>query len=258
MVAFESIEMRPLASVCVLLVAASLGACVAQPAASPTVTATATTTPGASSEPTTTPPVAAGVPGAIEGKISYPSDFIPPLRIYAIEVAAPGRYRVVSTEQTQQIYRLAGLPPGDYRVFALSYTQGSTSAFGAGYTKAVPCGLGTACTDHTPLVVQVKAATVSDKIDMTDWYAPPGTFPAVPTGREPFAAGDNVIVSNPYADEVNARSAGTTRGAVVGTFPNGTPLTIVSGPTSSDGYDWYVVPRGAGNAYVAGFALRKR
>lgn len=110
--------------------------------------------------------------------------------------------------------------------------------------------------------MQVRSSAVADGVDVRDWYAPPGTFPKPPTGREPFKSGDQVIVDNPQADEVNARDAATLRGKILRTIPNGTQLTIQGEPTSADGYDWYptqIFPDpDVKLAFIAGFALRKR
>jgi hypothetical protein len=205
----------------------------------------------------------AGIPGAITGKLGYPSDFIPPLRIYAIDTTAPGRYRVIHTAQNQQTYQIAGVAPGTYSVYASAYSlAGLPDVLGGAYTKAVACGLNAGCTDHTPVAVQVRPGAVADGVDVRDWYAPPGTYPSPPTGREPFNPGDQVVVDNPQADEVNARDAATVRGNILRTIPNGTQLTIQGAPMTADGYDWYptqIAPNpDVKLAFVAGFALRKR
>jgi hypothetical protein len=253
--------MRSLRHSCALVLLAVIAAgCTAlQPEATPAATASATPAATPSETPIATPPIAAGVPGAIEGHLAYPSAYVPPLRVYAIDVAAPARYRVVTTLQNQQIYLIANLPPGEYRVFGVT-ADSTTGAFGGAYTRAVGCGLGPSCTDHTPLAVQVKAATVTDKVDVTDWYAPAATYPAIPTGREPFKPGDRVVVDNPYADGVNAREKAGLGARIVRTLPNGTELAVERAVASVDGYDWYAVSPepDVPLAYVAGFALRRK
>ena len=247
---------------CLAVVAASCAA--AQPSPTLTPTPTAATTPSAPSVTSpVTPPVPPGAPGAIAGRLSYPSEFIPPLRIYAIDPAAPGRYRVLHTAQNQQTYQIAGVAPGTYSVFAIAYSLAAQlDAFNGAYTRAVACGLSAGCTDHTPIAVQVRPGVVADGVDLRDWYAPPGTYPRPPTDREPFKSGDQVVVDNPQADEVNARDAASFRGKILRALPNGTQLTIQGGPVTADGYDWYptqIAPdQDIKNAFVAGFALRRR
>ena len=245
---------------CVAVVAAGCTAAQVAPTPTPTQIASASPTPGA---PSITQPVtsaaAPGIPGAITGQLGYPSDFIPPLRIYAIDSTAPGRYRVLHIAQNQQTYVIAGVAPGTYFVYASAYSlSGPTEVLGGAYTKAVACGLSAACADHAPIAVQVRPGAVADGVDVRDWYAPPGTYPSPPTGREPFKSGDQVVVDNPQADEVNARDAATVRGKILRTIPNGTQLTIQGGPVTADGYDWYPTQIVPDPVFVAGFALRKR
>jgi hypothetical protein len=202
------------------------------------------------------------IAGAITGKLGYPSEVIPALRIYAIDLAAPGHYRVIHTTPNQRTYQIAGVAPGTYAVYASAYSPGQPDALGGAYTKAVACGLGAGCTDHTPIPVQVRSGAVADGVDVRDWYALPGTYPKPPSDREPLKSGDVVIVDNPQADEVNARDTPTLGGKILRAIPNGTQLTIQGGPTTADGYDWYptqIVPdQDVKNAFIAGFALRKR
>lgn len=251
-------------ALCLAVVAAGCGPAQSSPPPTPTTSAATAATPTPSTQVTTAPtsPAAPAAAGAITGKLGYPSEGIPPLRIYAIDQSAPGRYRVLHTAQNQLTYLMAGVAPGTYLVFASAYSLGGPDALGGAYTKAVACGLGAGCTDHMPLAVQVRPGAVADGVDVRDWYAPPGTYPRPPTGREPFKAGDQVVVDNPQADEVNARDAANLRGKILRAIPNGTPLTIQGGPVSADGYDWYptqIAPDpDVKLAFVAGFALRKR
>lgn len=246
---------------CVAVVA--VGCTAAQPVPTPSPSATANPTPNAPLvTPPATSPAAPGIAGAITGKLGYPSDFIPALRIYAIDAIAPGRYRVVHTAQNQQSYQIAGVAPGTYFVYASAYSLVQPDTLGGAYTKAVPCGLNAGCNDHTPIAVQVRPGAVADGVDVRDWNAPPGSYPKPPTDREPFKSGDQVVVDNPQADEVNARDAASLGGKILRTIPNGTQLTIQGGPMTADGYDWYptqIVPDpDVKLAFVAGFALRKR
>jgi hypothetical protein len=81
----------------------------------------------------------------------------------------------VTTEDGQSEYELS-VAPGDYFVVAYKL-DGNLSA---GYSQAVPCGLLNTCTDHSLIPVHVEAGQTVEGIDPQDWYAPPGTFPAMP------------------------------------------------------------------------------
>jgi hypothetical protein len=119
--------------------------------------------------------------GSISGALSYPSEFIPPLRVVAIDVAT-AKYYFVDTVQGQDAYQIGNLPIGIYHVVA--YTLGGTglpSQLPAGYSMAVQCGLQSGCDDHSLIDVPVNAGQVTPNIDPTDWYAPEGVFPPDPS-----------------------------------------------------------------------------
>ena len=140
---------------------------------------------------TVTPPPSPTVPatGRIAGKLSYPSEFIPPLRVVAFSLT-DGRAYYVDTAMNQLEYSLE-VPVGTYYVVSYlhvgtpgqtgqvdSYTLGG-GPFAGGYTAMVPCGLSVDCEDHSLLPVTVIGGdTVT--ADPGDWYAPEGTFPSMP------------------------------------------------------------------------------
>lgn len=117
-----------------------------------------------------------GTGGTIHGAVNYPSDHVPPLLVYAIDTATGTGY-YVATAADQRTFTMVGLPPGTYHV--LARTQGSP-VLRAGYTAAVLCGLTVECTDHTLLPVTVTAGAATGGVDVFDWYAPEGAFPAEP------------------------------------------------------------------------------
>ena len=114
-------------------------------------------------------------PGSISGALSYPSEFIPPLRVAAFSVDGYN-YRYVDTMQNQATYQITGLAPGKYHVVA--YVM--DGSYAGGYTFAVPCGLSFECADHSLIDVTVNAGEDTPGIDPADWYAPEGTFPPMP------------------------------------------------------------------------------
>ena len=115
------------------------------------------------------------VPGSVSGALSYPSEFIPPLRVVAFNVNGLN-YRYVDTMQDQATYQITGLAPGVYHVVAY-IMDGS---YAGGYTFAVPCGLSVDCADHSLIDVIVEAGKDTPDINPADWYAPEGTFPPMP------------------------------------------------------------------------------
>jgi len=114
--------------------------------------------------------------GSISGMLSYPSEFIPPQRIVATNLAT-GQIFYVDTALDARSYRIANLPPGAYYVVA--YVADPPLA--SGYSQFVICGLSVDCTDHNLVEVIVKPGQETTGIDPGDWYAPQGTFPPDPT-----------------------------------------------------------------------------
>jgi hypothetical protein len=137
--------------------------------------------------------------GEIAGQLGYPSEFLPPLTVYAIPVAsiyagsraAPACYAVTQVVVNQAKFHILGVPAGDYYVLAawlpaIVATSASPSLlypdrFGGAYTQAVLCGLLNQCIDHSLVLVTVRARETTSGIQVTDWYAPPGTFPNTPS-----------------------------------------------------------------------------
>ena len=113
--------------------------------------------------------------GSISGSLSYPSEFIPPLRIFAFQVGTQNYY-YVDTLENQNTYQFDDLPSGYYEIVA--YTLNGMLA--GGYTQAVPCGLSVDCTNHELLEVPVNIGQTATGIDPADWYAPEGAFPPAP------------------------------------------------------------------------------
>jgi hypothetical protein len=127
--------------------------------------------------PTVPPVPTVPATGSISGHLSYPSDFLPPMRVVAFEAANIQNYSYVDTLQDQPEYTIPGLPAGVYHV--VSYRIDSAILAG-GYTQMVPCGLKVGCDDHSFIDVTVTSGQTTTGIDPGDWYADAGTFPPMP------------------------------------------------------------------------------
>lgn len=120
--------------------------------------------------------------GTIAGKLSYPSSFIPSMRV-AFFSMTDGSISYTDLAFNQGTYQM-DLPEGIYHVVAYPYDPSNPNAkteigLAGGYTAAVPCGLSVDCIDHSLLDVTVVAGqTVT--ADPGDWYAPQGSFPPMP------------------------------------------------------------------------------
>lgn len=127
--------------------------------------------------------------GTITGKLSYPSEFLPPIRVVLFSLTN-GKAYFVDTAKGQGEFSI-DVPAGTYYLVSYpyegiagntgqmdSYTLGGGS-FAGGYTQMVPWGLAYGCDDHTLLPITVtEGQTIT--ADPGDWYAPEGTFPPMP------------------------------------------------------------------------------
>lgn len=185
------------------------GQVAAPPTSSPTPTsATASPAPTASPRPTLSPspsPTAAPA-GAITGRFGYPSDFIPPVTVYAISttdqrvwysVDFPGYGNpprpTAQPGTTPGTYTISGVAPGAYWVVAYrNDATGPMTGPDPGYYSAaaacmrIPNSGG--CPDQRLIPVTVVAGQTASGIDIVSWGAPLSgppspTFPPRPTPR---------------------------------------------------------------------------
>jgi hypothetical protein len=143
----------------------------------PTVTCLICPTSEPTSEPTPTalPPTETPAPtatiqaaGSVSGRLGYPSEMIPPLRVVAFNILT-GEYYWQNTVLNQMNYRFDELPVGTYHVLAYLIDNPSRT-FYAGYSKFVTCGYQESCTDHTLVAVEVKVGMETTNVDPNDWY----------------------------------------------------------------------------------------
>lgn len=127
--------------------------------------------------PTTTPTPPELMPidlGGVEGRICYPSDFIPEMTLY---------FQNMDTNATAEFEHNSGEPhynvnlfPGTYIAYA--YVTGTD--YGGAYTEYILCGGGPSCTDHTLVEFEVNLGQITSDIDICDYYGEPGFVPARP------------------------------------------------------------------------------
>lgn len=123
---------------------------------------------------------AAGIPrpatGSIQGVIQHPAHAVPAMRICALSTA-PTRepHRCISTRTADDTYRIDGLPPGDYQVFA----EVGKGMYGIGaHVQQVQC-IRAPCPEQ-PKTITVAAGAVLDGIDLRFFDEARAGFPALP------------------------------------------------------------------------------
>lgn len=127
--------------------------------------------------------------GTITGTLSYPSSFLPDMRVVAFSLT-DGKAYFVNIDQPE--YSI-DVPAGTYYIVAYvhegvagetgevdSYTLDGGTESAGGYTEMVLCGLYVDCAPHTLVPVIVEAGRTVEEVDPGDWYAPHGTFPPMP------------------------------------------------------------------------------
>lgn len=173
----------------VLLASAALGGWPSQVASSPSPTA-ATSTP----VPETSAPASPSQAGAITGRISYPSDFIPPVTVYAIgaddqriwfsvEFSGYGNPPRPTAQPGSEpgTYRLTGVAPGKYWVVA--YRNDGQKPDPGFYSRASEClrrTPGGPCPDESFVIVTVTAGQTTPNIDIVTWWPGSGLVPPPP------------------------------------------------------------------------------
>ena len=117
----------------------------------------------------------ASTTGVVQGKLCFPSEYVPAMNVYLKASGSTTVYKLVSKEN-QQTFTFKKIPEGSYVAFA--YTTEATmldlnnkkSKGSGGYTRFVPCGLSIDCKDHTLISFKVTKGKTTDAISICDWY----------------------------------------------------------------------------------------
>lgn len=107
--------------------------------------------------------------GFIEGSLSYPSDFIPPMKICAEDINTKKQYCTSENIKSSRYkygegYKIS-VPSGQYYVFATTEALGSYRA----YHSEAKCGEAGG-KSHDPILVEVRSGRDIDNINPCDWY----------------------------------------------------------------------------------------
>lgn len=108
--------------------------------------------------------------GIVGGKLSYPSEYIPALRIYLKNINN-NNIITYDTKVDDGKYEIKNVPIGNYIAYTYPIEKElEIDKSGAGYTNAVPCGLHYGCDDHNLMIFEVTGGSILGNIDITDWY----------------------------------------------------------------------------------------
>ena len=131
----------------------------------------------------TTPPPAA----RLRGRVSYPSEELPAMRVCALATEDPGWGFCTTTKVNSPHYEVV-LPGGTWWLLAWPQDSGTAGEPGL-LSMASEClaTVGTGCDDHTLLEVTLDSGEVREGLDINDWYYEPETEPPPmePRGEPP-------------------------------------------------------------------------
>jgi hypothetical protein len=117
----------------------------------------------------------ASTTGIVQGKLCFPSEYIPAMTVYLKATSSKSVYKLASKEN-QQDFSFKKIPEGNYVAFAYTTEAVSldlnnkTSKASGGFTRFVPCGLSINCKDHTLIDFKVKKGKTTNGINICDWY----------------------------------------------------------------------------------------
>lgn len=117
----------------------------------------------------------ASTTGVVQGKLCFPSEYVPAMNVYLKASGSNMIYKLVSKEN-ELAFTFKKIPEGSYVAFA--YTTEATmldmnnkkSKASGGFTKFVPCGLSVDCKDHALITFKVTKGKTTNAIDICDWY----------------------------------------------------------------------------------------
>jgi len=108
--------------------------------------------------------------GTIEGSVTFPSQSVPSMTVYAAGVDDSRVYSVQLRRGRTNF--TVKLPPGRYLVFSAPDEPGAPDIYGAftQYSLCAPHDGGAKCEDHTLVPVAVTAKTPRAAVSIDDWY----------------------------------------------------------------------------------------
>jgi hypothetical protein len=170
----------------VLLLAACTPA--APPAAEATVAPVAST-PAQAPEASVPSPPPGPYPAVarVTGRVTYPSEELPAMRVCALDSTDPGRALCVFTAPQQADFSLE-VPAGDWWLLAWPHDTGT--AGDPGLLSAASACLAraeTGCDDHALLALTLAPGELREGIEINDWYYDPATFPPPMAPRDETA-----------------------------------------------------------------------
>jgi len=108
--------------------------------------------------------------GTLEGIVTFPSQFVPPMTVYVSDLDS-ARVHTVQLPHGQTNFT-AEVPPGRYVVFLAPNEPGAPNIYGAytQYSLCSPHDMDAKCEDHALIEVTVSAKSPRAAVTIDDWY----------------------------------------------------------------------------------------
>ena len=131
------------------------------------------------------PAASAAGTARLSGRITYPSEELPVMRVCAVDSTDPGSAVCVRTAAAQDAYSL-DVPAGSWWLLAWPQDTGTEGDPGLYSAASVCLARGAAgCDDHALALVDVRAGEVREGLDINDWYYDRSEFPPPMPPQDP-------------------------------------------------------------------------
>jgi hypothetical protein len=184
---------------------------------------------------------------------------LPAQDVYAISTDGL-RFYVTQTVPGQWRWKIVGLSAGPYVVYTTgrvervaSGTYSDNPRFMSGYTTAVACGLLASCTDHSPVIVNVRSRAETTGVDTFDWYST--DFPLIPIAGPPPPFVNDPPTTFPSAVTAAAYAGALATAARQVHSPSQCPVNLacfwLTSSHAGSGAAYYVAEAGANGDYMS-------
>ena len=136
-------------------------------------------------------PTLEALTGFASGRVCYPSEFIPAMTAYFVEIGT-GDLTEIGIAENQSTYRVE-LPVGAYHAFAWV----EDFQIGGGYTAYVSCGYTENCTDHSLQAFEITGGQERTGIDLCDWPLQTDQLPLPPNTSQRPTPEDAILILEP-------------------------------------------------------------
>lgn len=156
-----------------------LAACQPESSSSAEVAAAAADTAQAEA-PDASPPASAAADttplARLRGQVSYPSEYVPAMRVCAIAADDPGTGHCGETAQNAPDFDLA-VPAGDWWLLAWPLDEAAGDPGVLSHASDCIARADIGCDDHALAAITVTAGETREGLAINDWYYDPREFP---------------------------------------------------------------------------------